>query len=172
MKAEEVADDNPTIAIDAQSLNDIYRNYRGLIFFVIATYVPQKEDAEDVYQEVFLRLLSSRGRFFAKRALKVYLCKAAKSCAIDFVKKKISYVPNEVFDGFGENDPHNPALEDIGYGLSSQESILVNYRITYGFAWKDICQITGVPMSSAKRVYRNAILKIKRSQKHDLQKRD
>jgi RNA polymerase sigma factor (sigma-70 family) len=172
MKAEEAENDNPTIAIDAKSIDDIYRNYRGLIFFVIATYVPQKEDADDVYQEVFLRLLSSRGRFFAKRALKVYLCKTAQSCAIDFVKKRINDVPNDVMDDIGESDPHNPALEDIGYGLSSQESILVNYRITYEFAWKDICQITGIPMSSAKLIYRNAILKIKRSQKHDMQKRD
>jgi RNA polymerase sigma factor (sigma-70 family) len=157
--------DEPTRPVDARALSDIYLHYRGLIYFVIATYLSQKDDADDVYQEVFVRLLSLRGRPFTQRALKAYLCETAKSCALDWKKKQWNDLPGEVIETFGENDSPNPLLSGWGYGLSERESILMDSRLSFGLAWKDISEITGIPISTAKLSYHQALKKQKERRK-------
>lgn len=167
MTNDEETSGDCAVTIDTNTLSEIYLHYRGLVYFVVSTYVSNKEDADDVYQEVFLRLMNTRGRSFTKRTLKVYLCKTAKSCAIDFEKKRLNDVTDEVIEAYGQNDSQNGLIEEMGYELTNRESVLIDYRLSFGFAWKDICQITGIPMSSAKAIYRNAIRKIKRSKNND-----
>ena len=33
----------------------VYKSYRSLLYFIISTYVNQKEDCDDVYQNVFMK---------------------------------------------------------------------------------------------------------------------
>ena len=36
----------------------VYKSYRALLYFIISTYISQKEDCDDVYQNVFMKILS------------------------------------------------------------------------------------------------------------------
>ena len=38
----------------------VYKSYRALLYFIIATYVDNKEDCDDVYQNVFMKILDKR----------------------------------------------------------------------------------------------------------------
>ncbi len=52
----------------------VYQSYRALLYFIIATYVNQKDDCDDVYQNVFMKILEKRSEVKDVSSLHSYLC--------------------------------------------------------------------------------------------------
>lgn len=72
---------------DENAISEIYFKYRGLLYFIISAYVKTKEDCEDVYQEVFLRIIVRKDEIRDSSNLHNYLCQVAKTTAINYAKK-------------------------------------------------------------------------------------
>ena len=73
---------------DEEAISSVYRSYRSLLYFIIATYLNQKEDCDDVYQNVFVKILDRRNEVKDPSSLHSYLCTMAKNEAIDYAKKR------------------------------------------------------------------------------------
>lgn len=148
-----------------EAVSEVYYKYRGLLYFIISTYVKSKEDCEDVYQDVFLNVLNNKEDIKDSSNLHSYLCQTAKAVAINYAKKNSKCV-------LIEND-EEIALEErsridelLPYNLTKDEKVMVGYKLCFGLSYKEIQEITGTPIPTLKLRYSQALKKIKEAN-HD-----
>ena len=70
------------------AISEVYYEYKNLMYFVIANYITNKNDADDVFSDAFTKAIQNRKNIKDTKNLKSYLCSIAKNEAINFVKKE------------------------------------------------------------------------------------
>ena len=146
---------------EEEATSIVYKNYRALLYFIIATYVKQKEDCDDVYQNVFVKVLSRRNEVSDPSSLHYYLCETAKNEAIDFVKKHFREQSCDVIEEICADKKETQLDYFLPYDLTKEEKKIVGYRLTFGLSWKEIGNLINIPVPTAKFRYVQAIKKIK-----------
>ncbi|WP_210365573.1 RNA polymerase sigma factor SigX [Bacillus sp. REN3] len=68
--------------------DDLYTKYHHDVFQFLFYMVKNKEQAEDLVQEVYIRVLKAYGRFEGKSSEKTWLFSIAKNVAIDHFRKQ------------------------------------------------------------------------------------
>lgn len=144
---------------DKSAFEDIYVSYRRLIYFVISNYVKSKEDCDDVYQNIFAKLFERRSECKSSGGLHYYIIRIAKSEAINFAKKSI--LQNLGCEETLSED-EKPFDYLLPYGLHEKERAIIGYRLGFSLAWKDVVELTGIPVSTAKSIYSKTLQKIKK----------
>jgi len=158
---------------EAASLQ-VYQAYRRLLYFVILSFVPSKEDADEVYQEVFIKLFQSRHVPESEEALRPYLCKIAKNAALDFLRGEKaggdSASFNEDSDG-GVEDQKSLFWDYLRPTLNEKEALVVVYKAAFSLSWEEIVSLTGIPNSTVRLLYRNSMKKLRKEFAHDSSER-
>lgn len=72
---------------DTQAFSILVDNYQNLIFHVTKKILPEQMDAEDVCQEVFVKIYRSIGSFKHQSKLSTWIAKIAYSTALNHLKK-------------------------------------------------------------------------------------
>lgn len=139
----------------------VYKSYRSLLYFIISTYVNQKEDCDDVYQNVFMKILSKRDEVKDPSSLHSYLCEVAKNEAIDYAKKSSREQSNDALEETVEAKQSTQLDYFLPYDLSKEEKKIIGYRLTFGLSWQEVGELVGIPVPTAKYRYVQAIKKIK-----------
>ena len=85
-------------------LNTIYQSYHILVFNVALQYVQNKEDAEEITQDVFVKVYQSFDKFQQKSTLKTWLYRITINESLDFIKKKNSKKRFFVFGKKSQNE--------------------------------------------------------------------
>ena len=144
------------------AISKVYSEYKNLMYFVIANYVDNPDDCDDVLSEAFLKALEHKKEISDLDSLKTFLCSIAKNEAINFMKKKRPIPSSDIIDEmYGEEDRVNDLLNAIEPLLTNKETIVVYYRAVFEYSWPEIEEITGIPNSTARRLYSNAKEKLK-----------
>ncbi len=139
----------------------VYKSYRALLYFIISTYVSQKEDCDDVYQEVFVKILAKRNEVKDANNLHSYLCSIAKNEAIDFAKRRSREQSSDLLEEICADKQDSQLDYFLPYDLTKEEKKVIGYRITFGLSWKEVSELMGIPEATAKYRYVQAIKKIK-----------
>lgn len=139
----------------------VYKSYRALLYFIIATYVDQKDDIDDVYQNVFMKILEKRSEVKDASSLHSYLCAMAKNEAIDFAKKRSREQSSDLLEDICVSKQESQLDYFLPYDLTKEEKKIIGYRLTFGLSWKEISGMLGIPSATAKYRYVQAIKKIK-----------
>ena len=139
----------------------VYKSYRTLLYFIIATYLDQKEDCDDVYQNVFVKILSKRNEVSEPSSLHSYLCSMAKNEAIDYAKKRSHEQSSELLEDICADRQASQLDYFLPYDLTKEEKKIIGYRLTFSLSWKEISELMNVPVPTAKYRYVQAINKIK-----------
>ena len=143
---------------DERATSEVYYSSRELLYFIIASYLHRPEDIDDVYQEVFLKAFASRAEVKDPKKLGSYLCALAKNLAINSAKKLSQVASLELEDELPS--PEEPfAL--IAPSLTKKESFVIQSRIVFDLSWDEINAIGAIPKTSAKRLYKSALAKLK-----------
>ena len=146
-----------------RDIEKVYLAYKNLMFFVIAIYVDNQEDCQDILSEAFLKAIEHAKEIEDPLKLKTYLATIAKNQALDFLKKKKEAQVFENLDEmYGEEDKTNSLLNDFEYILTNKETIVVYLKAGFGYTWKEIEEETSIPQTSAKRIYNNAKEKLRK----------
>lgn len=146
---------------DEAAACEVYQNYKALLYFIISTYLKRKEDCDDVYQDVFLKLLSKRNEIREASSLHQYLCTMAKNEALDFIRKNNKAELKDDIDCLVIQEKDSPLDYFLPYDLAKEEKSIVGYKVTFGLSWKDISSILNMPIPTAKKKYAQAMKKIK-----------
>ena len=82
---------------------------------------------------------------------------------INFQKKNSGVISTSLIDEmYGEEDRTNSILNMIEPLLSNKETIVVYLRVIYSYSWDEIQEETGIPNSTARRLYANAKAKLRK----------
>lgn len=96
--------------------DDLYQKYHHDVFQFLFYMVRNKENAEDLVQEVYIRVFKSYHRFEGKSSEKTWIFSIAKNVAIDFFRKQKGWKDRllEKFDwSTSQVKDENPIPEEI-----------------------------------------------------------
>lgn len=149
-----------------KAIEKVYLSFKNLMFFVIASYVPSKFDAEDVLSEAFIKALEHRHEVNDYRKLKSYLSSIAKNQALDFLRKQREIPSSDLIDEmYGEEDKTNELLSAFEPLLTNKETIVAYLKIGFSYTWNEIVEETGISESTARRLYESAKEKLRKELK-------
>lgn len=149
----------------------LYDNYSKALFTIIHSIVPQKDTAEDLLQEVFVKIWQhipsydpSKGRLYT------WMVNIARNKAIDNFRSKetsnqsktISLTEN-VYTGNVETS----RIEDIGLkrilnGLPKETRKLVELAYFQGFTQDEISKILSIPIGTVKTRIRTTLIQLRK----------
>ena len=110
---------------EKSAIEKVYLEYKNLMFFVIANYISNKDDADDVLSDSFLKALEHKSEIKDPTKLKAFLCSIAKNEALNFLKKTSKEIPSDIIDEmYGLEDRTNSLLNTIEPLLSNKETIV------------------------------------------------
>jgi RNA polymerase sigma-70 factor (ECF subfamily) len=149
-------------------------DYQQKVFHTCISYVPNKEDAEDIAQEVFLEVYKSIGKFKENSKLSTWIYKICTNKCLEFIRKKNAKkrlvfmqrilgneIPLDKTNFFTEfNHPgilleHKEQSETIYLAINtlpeSQKTVFTLAKLD-GKTYQEIVEITGKSMSSVESI--------------------
>ena len=140
-----------------EDIAKVYVEYKNLMYFVIASYINNQDDCDDILSEAFLKAVKNAKEIQTPDKLKPYLCAIAKNEALNYLKKIKAIPASDVIEQmYGEEDRTNELLNLIEPLLINKETIVVYYRVGFSYTWQELEEETGIPESTARRIYHQA----------------
>lgn len=170
---------------DKTGLKEIYEAYIGYIYRIVYEILQNRENAEDVTSEFFIRLWDKAQQFKPGSGHKGYLATMARNMAIDFIRKHrkeeltallqdIEAGPEEeeksgsrFYKEISENEVEQTVIQDMSIKqaldtLKPSERQVVSLKVLGELTFKEIAQIMGIPLGTVTWKYQNAIKKLRR----------
>ena len=148
---------------EGAAFKEIYESYKRITFFVILSYLNNENDVEDIYHDVWLKVIDNKESIKDPKLFDAYFLNTAKHIAINFNKKNCKTVidSNEFENNLSFID-NSPIDDLLPYKISVEEKQIISLRVVFELPWKDICQIMDMPISTAKLKYKEALKMIKK----------
>lgn len=157
---------------DKSALREIYEAYIGYIYSVVFQVVRNKEDAEDITSEFFIKLWRLADTYRSGKGHKAWLAAIARNMAVDLLRKNKREVLTE---DFVDNMPENASEDDVEGEVVSDMSLkaaletlkpaereIVNLKIMGEHTFQEIADILGQPIGTVTWRYQNAMKKLRR----------
>jgi RNA polymerase sigma-70 factor (ECF subfamily) len=167
------------------SFNILVKRHVNSVYLFIFKLIGNKEDAEDITQETFIKVWQKLSKFDMNKNFKTWLFSIAKNTAIDKLRKKrsINFTSldtdeTEVLDGgsnfesnladteplpdeiFAKKESTDALLKALAQ-LSDNQKLIIHLHITEDLTYEEISEIIGSPMNTVKGQFRRSILKLK-----------
>jgi RNA polymerase sigma-70 factor (ECF subfamily) len=166
---------------DAKAFAALYARHKGPLYRYLLRQVRNAGAAADLFQDVWSRLIATRGRYEARAKFATYLFHIAHNCAIDFFRRDLvsrhgarpddmDLQPTEPEvpeyqrpDGIAElAEQHCALLAALGTLPHEQREAFLLHEET-GLTIEEIARVTDVGLETAKSRLRYAIRKLKKS---------
>lgn len=163
------------------ALKGIYESYVKLIYTVVYDTVKNREDAEDITSEFFIKLVRVAGGFKRGGPHKAWLITIARNMSIDYIlKKKREILESETESEAGGGSMLDSMAADSGVSsvedsavlaedmkkaikcLTPKEKEIVDMKLMGQLKFKEIAKITGRPMGTVTWLYNQGITKLRR----------
>ncbi|HLU23769.1 MAG TPA: RNA polymerase sigma factor SigX [Bacillaceae bacterium] len=113
--------------------HDIYSKYHQDLFQFLFYMVKNREEAEDLVQEVYIRVMNSYDKFEGKSSEKTWLFSIAKNVAIDHFRKQKSW-RDRLYDKF---DWDRQSIKDTS--PLPEDSTILNEEVKMLYKCLDSC---------------------------------
>ncbi len=138
---------------DMSALEQLIRLYYGKIFDYISFHVRDRAEAEDLTQEVFLKLVRSMPGYVPTGSFSAFLYRIARNCVIDYARKER---PGAALPEDAAAEDRFPAVEArltvealLRRLPEEQRECVILYYIR-GLKYREIAQVLEIPVSTAK----------------------
>lgn len=161
---------------DKESLEILIKTYLKLVYSFVRQIVHDEAEAEDLTQEVFVRVWKNLKKFDQKKSFKTWIMSIAKNASVDYLRKKKA-VPMSAFD---DEEGGNAIADNLAAPTplpseiveradaanlikSAMDQLSENYRtilfLKYysQLTFRKISELTGVPLHTAKSRHRRAL---------------
>jgi RNA polymerase sigma-70 factor (ECF subfamily) len=147
---------------EEQALDSLIRAYYGPIQGYLERVVGDATEAQDLTQEVFLRMARGLPSFEGKAKFTTWLFQIAKNLGIDFLRRReIERVPlHRVSEDSAPASTSEHGVEERDLLWSCIAALDVDLRSVillrdvYGFTYKEIAEIVGATLATVKwRIY-------------------
>lgn len=161
-----------------QAAYNIVQKYRKFVYLTVLQKVTNSEDAKDITQEIFIKVLNSLHKFSGKSSFKTWLYRVAVNEAINFLRKKkikhflsLSSGNNEESEFDMPDSTPNPEknyenmqlmkrLMDALKKLPPKQKEVFMYRYFEEMSYDEISEITNVSVGALKASYFHSIRKL------------
>jgi RNA polymerase sigma-70 factor (ECF subfamily) len=159
-------------AQDEQALSYLYDHYGKALFGVIYQIIPQQNVAEDILQEVFLKIWQNIATYHAdKGRLYTWMLQIARHTAIDktrskdFNKQSKTITIND--NVYTQKAAGTNNMEDIGLRktintLPEDSRKLLELSYFQGYTQEEIANILQIPLGTVKTRIRSTLLQLRK----------
>jgi RNA polymerase sigma-70 factor (ECF subfamily) len=169
---------------DAAAFDEVVGRYKNRVYSYVARMIGSDQDAEDLTQEVFIRMYTSLGSFRNQSSLNTWLFRIAGNICIDHYRRgkkhqNVAYSLDEPVDGDEASqgreiadssfEPHR--LLERGEMSAQIESALVQLpdklravillHDIEGMQYDEIAQVVGCPLGTVKSRLFNARMQLR-----------
>lgn len=149
----------------------LYENYSGALLSVILNIVNDEELANDVLQEVFVKIWKQGGTYDStKGRLFTWMLNIARNASIDTIRSK-SYqnskqnksLPDDsaAIAGSSELRTDHIGLKKIVHNLKEEYKILVELSYFQGYTQDEIAKMLNIPLGTVKTRLRTALIQLR-----------
>jgi RNA polymerase sigma-70 factor, ECF subfamily len=163
---------------DMRAFETLYARHKGPLYRYLQRLSRDPEVANDLFQEVWSKVIASRERYEVRAQFNTFLFRIAHNCAIDYFRRtgKVSETQvadvaelEEILPGNESDRPDaqvseaevkaafRRALDDLP---AEQRDVFVLYEES-GLSLEEIGKVTGVAMETAKSRLRYAVGKLR-----------
>ena len=158
---------------DEKGFNYLYDNYAGAIYGIITKVVSEKDYADEIIQDVFVKIWKNIVQFDPEKGrLYTWMINLARNTAIDYVRSKgyQNQQKNQTIPEFvNESEQYATTLnvdhigmKDILAQLKSDWRELIELAYFKGFTQQEIAEQLDIPIGTIKTRTRNALIELKR----------
>lgn len=152
----------------------LYDHYGAVLYGVILQIVNRQEVAEDILQEVFLKIYHNIDHYEdSKGRLYTWLLRITRNTAIDTLRsrdfrqsQKIQTLDNGVNDNTTETSslPYvdHLGLDKVLSALNEDQRKVIDLAYFNGFTQEEIAQELNLPLGTVKTRVRNALIKLRK----------
>jgi RNA polymerase sigma factor (sigma-70 family) len=154
---------------------EVMKRFKQKVYWQVRRIVILHDDADDVVQNVFIKLWKNAESFKYNSALSSYIFRIAYNESITFLKKKRNLVSfDEILDIDGHlegsisdgsemnGDQIMQNLMQALLKLPEKQRLVFQYKYFDDLSYKEIAEITGTSEGALKANYHHAIDKIKK----------
>lgn len=149
---------------DMSALTVVYDCMARQMFTLALSILKSYADAEDAMQETFLKVIQSINTYRKNGNARAWLLSITRNTAIDIMRKKnnslcvedTAFVSKESKD-FAEKI----AIEDALMTLDREDREIVVLKIVSGLKFREISQLTELPLTTVQKRYQRALKKLK-----------
>lgn len=149
---------------DMSALTVVYDCMARQMFALALSILKSYADAEDAMQETFLKVIQSINTYRKNGNARAWLLSITRNTAIDIMRKKnnslcvedTAFVSKESRD-FAEKI----AIEDALMTLDREDREIVVLKIVSGLKFREISQLTELPVTTVQKRYQRALKKLK-----------
>lgn len=141
--------------------------YQEKLYWHIRRLVVSHDDAQDLLQEVFLKVYRSFATFKGESSLFSWLYRIATNMTLSFLRNKgveystLDVVRDKASDGyFSFTDEAAVALQESIHALPPRQQMVFNMRYYDDLSYRDIADICSISESAAKTNYHLAKNKV------------
>ena len=157
---------------DKNALHEIYEAYIGYIYSIVLQVVGNREDAEDVTSEFFIKLWRLADTYKSGNGHKAWMATIARNMAIDLLRKtKREVLTEDYADTMTENASDVCVEQEVIADLNLRQALelikpnereVVNLKIMGDMTFQEIADILKIPLGTVTWRYQNAIKKLRR----------
>jgi RNA polymerase sigma-70 factor (ECF subfamily) len=163
---------------DVRAFEILYARHKGALYRYLQRMCRQREVANDLFQEVWSRVIASRERYEVRAQFTTFLFQIAHNCAIDYFRRAERQRVNqtddvdEMQDRLAGADVERPdrraaelelraAFKKALQRLPEEQRQVFVLREETGLSLEEIGKVTGVTMETAKSRLRYALAKLR-----------
>lgn len=155
---------------DQNGLKEIYEAYVGLVYSVIYDMTRQKEDAQDVTSEFFIRLWERADSYRPGGGHRGWMLTIARNLAVDFLRKRNREYLVEETEPVQEDDKAQDFADAVVGNLNMQEAIaklkaseqeVLDMKVMGQMTFREISDVLQKPMGTVTWLYRQGIAKLR-----------
>ncbi|HKB83723.1 MAG TPA: RNA polymerase sigma factor [Burkholderiales bacterium] len=169
---------------DAAAFEQLYGRHRGGVFRYVLRQVGLRSAAEEVFQEIWVNIVSSRARYRVEARFATFLYHVAHNCVVDYFRRKTPlHLISLDDDGDEVNQVAGPARDQPERAVAIRQSAakLLNalallppeQREVFllheegGLSLEEIATVTGTGRETAKSRLRYALAKLREGIEHE-----
>jgi len=168
---------------DREPLKTIYQDYIGFIYSTVFSVVGNKENAEDITADFFIKIWEQADKYKPGTGHKAWMSRIAHNMAVDFLRKRKRETLTDEMESASDEDNTkggksiydtqvvNPVEDEVVSdmtlqqalrSLSEDERVVINMKIMGDMTFKSIAQAMGLSMGTVTWRYQSALRKLRK----------
>ncbi len=153
------------------AFNYLYDNYSGALYNIITSILKDKELANDVLQEVFIKIWRQIDQYDAEKGrLFTWMVNISRNASIDALRSKGYNIQKQnreltenVYEAAGGTDIETDkiGLRKIVSSLKNEYKELIELAYFQGYTQDEISKILSMPLGTVKTRLRTALIQLK-----------
>ncbi|WP_312032596.1 RNA polymerase sigma factor [Hujiaoplasma nucleasis] len=149
-----------------RGLELLYNHYHTVLLGVAFKYIKSKDLAEDIVQDVYLKLLNLDPSLFPKKGELSWLYVVTKNQAISYIRKESKYVYFDQLDQIEDEKAiqnfTDTTFDEIIEPLSEVQKEVVSLKIYAGLTHKEISKLLEKPIGTIQWIYNTSIKRLRK----------